>query len=129
MKTMAIKMSQYLYNDISTNTVVKLCNFLKLIQFYYKNHNVFFQLISTTLSLAGCILCTFLLGLVGKRPLALVSIGGCAISCFCLSSCSLFSKLSGSWLSITALFSLSFFTGIGMIPLPWIYMSEVFPFR
>ncbi|XP_075213079.1 facilitated trehalose transporter Tret1-like isoform X2 [Lycorma delicatula] len=86
-------------------------------------------LISTTLSLAGCVLCTFLLGLIGKRPLALISIGGCALSCFCISSCSLFTKVTGSWFSTAALFSLSFFTGVGMIPLPWIYMSEVFPFR
>uniref|UniRef100_A0A1B6IZ61 Major facilitator superfamily (MFS) profile domain-containing protein n=2 Tax=Homalodisca liturata TaxID=320908 RepID=A0A1B6IZ61_9HEMI len=87
----------------------------------------------TAIGLLGCVLCTVTVRWLGKRPLAIVSVLGCAVSCLSLGTYALYiDELEGqkhSWMPMLMMVALAFFTGIGMDPLPWMYLSEVFPFR
>lgn len=88
----------------------------------------------TAIGLGGCVLCTVTVRCLGKRPLALISVAGCGISCLSLGVYAFYiDDLSPSkhtsLIPMLMMVALAFFTGIGMDPLPWMYLSEVFPFR
>ncbi|XP_054271945.1 facilitated trehalose transporter Tret1-like [Macrosteles quadrilineatus] len=87
----------------------------------------------TAIGLGGCVLCTVTVRFIGKRPLGLISVLGCAVSCLSLGTYALYvDELEGhkhAWMPMVMMVALAFFTGIGMDPLPWMYLSEVFPFR
>lgn len=93
------------------------------------------QTVFTAIGLGGCVICTVTVRWVGKRPLALTSVIGCAVSSIAVGVYSLYvpeaerQNHSSSWLPMLCMVAWAFFTGVGMDPLPWMYLSEVFPFR
>uniref|UniRef100_A0A182VVZ1 Major facilitator superfamily (MFS) profile domain-containing protein n=1 Tax=Anopheles minimus TaxID=112268 RepID=A0A182VVZ1_9DIPT len=97
------------------------------------------------LGLMANIVCMVSIKFVGKRRLAIISMSVTAISCISLSIYA-FNTFPPGWTSfdnhpgtshITSLgyipmvlfFMLAFFTSVGVLPVPWILLSEVFPFR
>ncbi|XP_068085869.1 facilitated trehalose transporter Tret1-2 homolog [Anabrus simplex] len=71
----------------------------------------------------------------GKRALTLVSLAGCAASALLLGGYAYALlqeegvRLVGTWAPLALLITLSFCHGFGIGPVPWMMLSEVFPFR
>ncbi|XP_035776350.1 facilitated trehalose transporter Tret1-like [Anopheles albimanus] len=97
------------------------------------------------LGLMANIVCMVSIKFVGKRKLALMSMTVTALSCIGLSIYA-FNSLPAGWTSfdihadtshvsskgyipMVLFFMLAFFTSVGVLPVPWILLSEVFPFR
>lgn len=95
--------------------------------------------LSALLGMGGNVLCMFTVAWCGKRPLALVSIGGMALSCLGLGSYHLFmssstgaavgAELESHWLPLALFIALFFFHSFGIGPIPWMLLSEVFPYQ
>ncbi|XP_065219861.1 facilitated trehalose transporter Tret1-like isoform X2 [Planococcus citri] len=81
----------------------------------------------------GVIVCTVSVGYVGKRTLTLGSMAGCASSTLGLSVWSLLNENSPDkslcWTPFILFILLSFSFSFGLAPIPWMILSEVFPFR
>ena len=82
---------------------------------------------------SGCQLLT--VDWLGKRFLSLVSLFGCAASCVLLGIYSYVVLRPGGaieyaepWIPLTFFIILTFFNGL-MFQIPWMLLSEVFPFR
>jgi len=74
-----------------------------------------------------------LVRLVGKRALSLVSMSGCALCCLSLGAYTYFTT-QHQWSSVPTipllLFCTLYFTmNLGISPIPWLLISEVFPNR
>uniref|UniRef100_A0A182JVE9 Major facilitator superfamily (MFS) profile domain-containing protein n=1 Tax=Anopheles christyi TaxID=43041 RepID=A0A182JVE9_9DIPT len=97
------------------------------------------------LGLIANIVCMVSIKFVGKRRLAITSMTVTALSCISLSIYA-FNTFPPGWTSfdnhpgtshVTSMgyipmvlfFMLAFFTSVGVLPVPWILLSEVFPFR
>ncbi|EAA01784.5 AGAP001236-PA [Anopheles gambiae str. PEST] len=97
------------------------------------------------LGLIANIVCMVSIKFVGKRRLAITSMAVTALSCISLSIYA-FNTFPPGWTSfdnhpgtshVTSMgyipmvlfFMLAFFTSVGVLPVPWILLSEVFPFR
>uniref|UniRef100_A0A182R125 Major facilitator superfamily (MFS) profile domain-containing protein n=1 Tax=Anopheles farauti TaxID=69004 RepID=A0A182R125_9DIPT len=97
------------------------------------------------LGLIANIVCMVSIKFVGKRRLALTSMMVTALSCISLSIYA-FNTFPPGWTSfdnhpgtshvtnmgyipMVLFFMLAFFTSVGVLPVPWILLSEVFPFR
>ena len=97
------------------------------------------------LGFAANISCTCLIKLLGKRKIALVSMLG---TCVCISALAIYSYKvlpsgmnsfqkhvptveanSLGYIPLTLIFGLAFFTSFGLMPVPWMLLSEVFPFK
>lgn len=97
------------------------------------------QVLSALLGMGGNVLCMFTVAWCGKRPLALASIGGMAFSCMGLASYHLFmsnstgaavgAELESHWLPLVLFIALFFFHSFGVGPVPWMLLSEVFPYQ
>ncbi|GAB0097351.1 facilitated trehalose transporter Tret1 [Sergentomyia squamirostris] len=88
------------------------------------------------------IVCMIGVKFIGKRRISLVSIIGTAICCIAI-GCYAHMVLPPGWSSfdkhtevpgdgifpMVMFFALSFITSVGMIPVPWMLLSEVFPFK
>ncbi|KAL4092304.1 hypothetical protein QTP88_026828 [Uroleucon formosanum] len=88
---------------------------------------------SATLQGAGALLCMGLVRLVGKRVLSLVSMSGCALCCLSLGAYTYFTT-QHHWPSVPTipllLFCMLYFAmNLGISPIPWLLISEVFPNR
>ncbi|XP_037050613.1 facilitated trehalose transporter Tret1-like isoform X2 [Bradysia coprophila] len=97
------------------------------------------------LGLLANIVCTCIIKVTGKRKLWLVSMAGTLLSClglgtyaynFIPSGWSSFDKhepivVEGhfNYIPMILFFTLAFFTSVGVTPIPWILLSEVFPFK
>ncbi|XP_014273037.1 facilitated trehalose transporter Tret1 [Halyomorpha halys] len=82
------------------------------------------------ISIAGFVgnaLCMVLVCYIGKKMLSLISLVMSALSCLLLSAAA-FGYLSNSW-PYPLFLILSFFTGLGIAPIPWMLQSELYPFR
>ncbi|XP_055716571.1 facilitated trehalose transporter Tret1-like [Phlebotomus papatasi] len=88
------------------------------------------------------IVCTVGVKFIGKRLISLVSIAGTAICCIAIgfyanivlppgwSSFDKHTNVPGDGtFPMVMFFALSFITSVGMIPVPWMLLSEVFPFK
>lgn len=88
------------------------------------------------------IVCTVGVKFIGKRLISLVSIAGTAICCIAIgfyanivlppgwSSFDKHTDVPGDGtFPMVMFFALSFITSVGMIPVPWMLLSEVFPFK
>lgn len=78
------------------------------------------------------ILLLVLVPLCGKRPLALVSMFGAATCGLFLGGYAYLTQtyhIHISWLPLTLFIGLAFCTNFGILPVPWMLLSEVFPFR
>lgn len=89
------------------------------------------------------IFCMVVVKFVGKRKISLYSIAGTAFCCISLgiygninfpAGWSSFDKhtpeeISGGYFPMIIMFALAFITSAGMIPIPWMLLSEVFPFK
>lgn len=89
------------------------------------------------------IFCMMIVRFVGKRRLALYSISGTAICCLSLAiygskylpvGWSSFDKHvgdvpGGGTFPMIIFFALAFITSAGMVPIPWMLLSEVFPYK
>lgn len=101
------------------------------------------------MGLLANIVCMSIIKVVGKRKLYFVSLVGTSISCFALgfygynvlppgiSSFENYSNGNGiaavpieeNYIAMCMFFSMAFFTSVGITPIPWIILSEVFPFK
>lgn len=91
------------------------------------------------------IACTCLIKPIGKRKIALISMTGTCISVISLAiysymilppGLSSFDKHSIhtpenslGYIPMTLIFLFAFFTSFGLLPVPWMLLSEVFPFK
>lgn len=93
--------------------------------------------VTAILGLVAISLLTALVSSCGKRRLSLVSIVGCALSCLALGAYAFVVirpdptgvDRPATWLPLSMLVTLSFFTYFGVGQIPWMYVAEVFPFR
>ncbi|CAI6360397.1 unnamed protein product [Macrosiphum euphorbiae] len=88
---------------------------------------------SAALQGAGALICICLVRLVGKRALSLVSMSGCALCCLSLGAYTYFITQQ-QWSPVPTipllLFCTLYFTmNLGISPIPWLLISEVFPNR
>lgn len=97
------------------------------------------------IGLLANIVCMGVVKVIGKRKLYFFSLAGAALSCFSLcfyahntlpASWSSFDKHSRTelhgndgYFAMVMFFSLAFFTSVGLAPMPWILLSEMFPFK
>uniref|UniRef100_A0A2H8TCU3 Facilitated trehalose transporter Tret1 n=1 Tax=Melanaphis sacchari TaxID=742174 RepID=A0A2H8TCU3_9HEMI len=89
--------------------------------------------ISAVLQGTGAMTCICLLRVVGKRVLFLVSMTSCALCCLLLGAYT-YSITQHQWSSIPTIPLLLFCTlyfsiNLGVSPIPWLLVSEVFPTR
>lgn len=94
------------------------------------------QVIMSVTQFGATVMCMLSVQSIGKRPIALVSILGCAISTVVIAINQFIQTKSSSnedtehcWLPFIMFLVLIFFTGYGVGPIPWMLVSEVFPFR
>ncbi|KAK3909929.1 Facilitated trehalose transporter Tret1 [Frankliniella fusca] len=95
--------------------------------------------LSALLGMGGNVLCMVTVAWCGKRPLALTSIGGVAVACLSLGSYHLFmsnatsaevgAELESHWLPLVLFIVLFSFHSFGIGPIPWMLLSEVFPYQ
>ena len=96
-------------------------------------------MLSALLGMAGNVLCMLAVAWCGKRPLALTSIGGVAVACTMLGGYHLFmssstgaqvgAELESHWLPLALFIGLFSFHSFGIGPIPWMLLSEVFPYQ
>lgn len=91
------------------------------------------QVIVSSIGFVGVIISTVFVPYVGKRVLTLVSLFGCASS---ILSLALWNHMHQdlprevtSWTPFILFISYSFSFSFGIAPIPWMILSEVFPFR
>jgi MFS family permease len=99
-----------------------------------------------TLSLTANISCTALVKAIGKRRIAMISMLGTCVSMISLTIYSFKQLAPGTtsfdkhdikvhdenllgYIPLSLIFFLAFFTSFGLMPVPWILLSEVFPFK
>lgn len=99
-----------------------------------------------TLGFTANIACTILIKPVGKRKIALVSMLGTCCSIISLTIYSFKQLPAGTssfakhdtqvhmdnvlgYIPLTLIFMIAFFTSFGLMPVPWMLLSEVFPFK
>lgn len=97
------------------------------------------------LGFAANIACTCLIKVLGKRKLALISMLGTCVSISALAVYSYIALPPGltsfekhveqdsnnnlGLIPLILIYTLAFFTSFGLIPVPWMLLSEVFPFK
>lgn len=96
------------------------------------------------LGFSANIACTCLIKVLGKRKLALISMLGTCISIVSLAIYSYLVLPPGltsfekhvtqepttlGFIPLTLIYALAFFTSFGLVPVPWMLLSEVFPFK
>jgi sugar porter (SP) family MFS transporter len=64
---------------------------------------------------------------IGRRPLFIFGFAGAFVSLVLISVLFGLDNANLAWLTLVALFSFIFFFAISLGPLPWLYMSELFP--
>ncbi|CAG2057444.1 unnamed protein product [Timema podura] len=102
-----------------------------------------YMVVSALIGFFGCLLCMVSVFWVGKRPLSLVSVGGSAAASILLGvyayavlpdagsegpRISTDNGASSSWIPMALFVALSFTHSFGSMPIPWMLLSEVFPF-
>lgn len=103
------------------------------------------------MGLVANIVCMGVVRVIGKRKLFFFSLAGASVCCFGLSFYA-YTALPAGWssfdkheatatraaataggsdpfIAMVMFFGLAFFTGVGVAPLPWILLSEMFPFK
>uniref|UniRef100_A0A1B6CBG1 Major facilitator superfamily (MFS) profile domain-containing protein n=3 Tax=Clastoptera arizonana TaxID=38151 RepID=A0A1B6CBG1_9HEMI len=69
---------------------------------------------------------------LGKRKIVLFSSLGCALACYATAICALYPNLSseGDWPIPFIIYIVNnYMYGLGLSVIPWMYLSEIFPFR
>ncbi|XP_065212661.1 facilitated trehalose transporter Tret1-like isoform X2 [Planococcus citri] len=85
---------------------------------------------SASVMIFGGITCILTVKKVGKRKLSLFSMMACSLGCVVLGIYSLYKdQLDIPWLPTTVFCYLYFSTMVGIGPIPWMLISEVFPVR
>ncbi|XP_075215625.1 facilitated trehalose transporter Tret1-like isoform X2 [Lycorma delicatula] len=82
--------------------------------------------ISGGLQIMGCLTGMFTLKLCGKRAVNFLSLTACIASCFII-GISLLVGNATPWIPFIFFNVLFFAAGFGVIPLPWTFISELFP--
>lgn len=78
----------------------------------------------------GGIACILTVKTIGKRKLSLFSMMACSIGCIILGMYSLYKdEFNLPWLPMIVFCYLYFSTMVGIGPIPWMLISEVFPVR
>ncbi|CRK97315.1 CLUMA_CG010709, isoform A [Clunio marinus] len=96
------------------------------------------------LGFAANIMCTIIIKPIGKRKIALISMLG---TCVSISSLAVYAYIvlppgltsfdkhnfdshnTLGYIPLTCIYALAFFTSLGLMPVPWMLLSEVFPFK
>lgn len=82
------------------------------------------------LSVVNYVACLFLVDRIGRRPLLLGSLGGCAVAWTLLTGCVwLSNKRIRSIATAVIIFLVQFFMNIGIRPLFYVLVPELFPFE
>lgn len=80
--------------------------------------------------LIGGVLCITTVPWVGKRKLSLISMTGCSLSCILIAIYARYQvEINIPWIPMGLLCFLYFMTMVGIAPIPWMLISEVFPCR
>lgn len=91
------------------------------------------QVLISCIGFIGVIVCTVSVRYVGKRRLTLASLLGCAVSMLGLALWTLFHAKSANpntyWTPFVLFTTLSFSFSFGIAPIPWVILSEIFPYR
>lgn len=90
------------------------------------------QVASAFLQIAGAVVCLMTIHRLGKRKISMISIVGCAGSVMLLGVYTLLATHHGfrqPYIPMTLFALLFFFTNVGISPVPWALISEVFPPR
>ncbi|PSN58216.1 hypothetical protein C0J52_05971 [Blattella germanica] len=96
--------------------------------------------ITGVIGIIGNIVCMVGVPWWGKRPISLVSMAASCMSCIILGAYAFVVILPGevatagtrdiaSWLPMLVFVVLVFVQSVGVLPIPWMILSEVFPFR
>uniref|UniRef100_A0A6M2DHG4 Putative permease of the major facilitator superfamily protein n=1 Tax=Xenopsylla cheopis TaxID=163159 RepID=A0A6M2DHG4_XENCH len=101
----------------------------------------------SVVGLVGNIACMIMIKLLGKRKLAMISMLGCALSALLIGT---WAKIAlqpwarstdsqlppelgqyqeSAWMPLVLFIGLAFFMSVGVSPIPWIMLSEVFPYQ
>lgn len=100
---------------------------MEIIQMYDDKMNTDDVLIATSvLNILGFFLCAVTINKLGKRRLAIISLAVNAVVSFTLGYFA-YTHVSESRVPIYCIYINSFLQGYGILQLPWILMSEVFP--
>ncbi|XP_026678272.1 facilitated trehalose transporter Tret1-like [Diaphorina citri] len=80
------------------------------------------------LSITGALVSSFTVNRLGKRPMSLWSTAICCVFTLLLGICAINTQCAG-WFSLTVFCIAFWVSGYGMVSLPWMLLSEVFPMK
>ncbi|XP_022195528.1 facilitated trehalose transporter Tret1-2 homolog isoform X1 [Nilaparvata lugens] len=92
----------------------------------------YMTIISAICQLTGGFCCMALVHKTGKRVLSLVSMSACVLACFSIGAYILLHKyqyVHQPWIPTILFICLFFCTNLGVSPIPWTLLAEVFPTR
>ncbi|XP_017785427.1 PREDICTED: facilitated trehalose transporter Tret1-like [Nicrophorus vespilloides] len=88
---------------------------------------VFLKIFVHVLEIVGCLLCAFLVNLIGKRPLTFLTL---ILSTLCLTSIAVYGYIrtlsESSWIPLTLTLIFLVFSHAGIRILPWMLIGEIF---
>lgn len=123
-----------------------ILNYYLILKLYFEYYFVI-QVVVSVVGLVGNIACMIMIKLLGKRKLAMISMLGCALSALLIGT---WAKIAlqpwarstdsqlppelgqyqeSAWMPLVLFIGLAFFMSVGVSPIPWIMLSEVFPYQ
>lgn len=80
--------------------------------------------------IAGGVICITTVKFVGKRVLSLISLAICSLASIVIGVYAVYAnQINEPWIPMVAVCILYFASNIGIGPIPWMLISEVFPVR
>lgn len=80
--------------------------------------------------IAGGVICISSVKFVGKRLLSLISLAICSLGSIVVGAYALYKdEINQPWIPMVTICILYFASNIGIGPIPWMLISEVFPVR
>ena len=83
-------------------------------------------MIAGAVQACGGVTCAVFVRKAGKRKMAFSSLFAATLTCFLLATY-VYSGLRIPWIPMFIFFVSFYFAGLGVVPLPWIIVCEVFP--
>lgn len=115
------------YKNMTTISAVILVMYI-IIYFY----NLQLQAFSVFLSTIGGIITIFLINKLGKRFLTFTTLSICSICYILIGLIGVYwtnSKPTTSWLVLILFLTTTFMSSIGIMPISWVLLTEIFPMK